>query len=63
MCGPTYRAFFPPGGASTAANARAICARCSVRSECLAYARSFDDTSGVWAGTTERERCRLGVVG
>jgi WhiB family transcriptional regulator, redox-sensing transcriptional regulator len=60
--GMPIETFFPPRGASTAANARAICARCSVRPECLAYARSFNGTSGVWAGTTERERRRLGVV-
>ena len=54
--------FFPAKGQSVvAANARAICARCEVRPQCLAYARSFNDTSGVWAGTTERERRHLGV--
>ena len=55
--------FFPPHGASVAtANARAICATCDVRPQCLAYARSFGDMSGVWAGTTEGERRRLGVA-
>jgi Transcription factor WhiB len=30
--------------------------------ECLDYARADSDTSGVWGGTTERERRHLGVA-
>ena len=36
--------------------AKALCARCSVRSECLAEAISDADRLGIWGGTTERER-------
>ena len=61
--GMPIETFFPPRGASVAAaNARAICSTCEVRPQCLAYARSFNDTSGVWAGTTEREGRHLGVA-
>ena len=35
--------------------ARAICAGCACRAECLAYALA-DDLLGIWAGTTTRER-------
>jgi WhiB family redox-sensing transcriptional regulator len=59
--GMPIETFFPAKGqAVAAANARTICASCEVRPQCLAYARSFSDTSGVWAGTTERERRHLG---
>jgi WhiB family transcriptional regulator, redox-sensing transcriptional regulator len=61
--GMPIETFFPAKGqAVAAANARTICASCEVRPQCLAYARSFSDTSGLWAGTTERERRHLGVA-
>jgi WhiB family redox-sensing transcriptional regulator len=37
----------------------ATCARCRVRDECLAYALAQPDLTGVWGGTTERERREL----
>jgi WhiB family redox-sensing transcriptional regulator len=50
--------FFPERGES-ATQAKAICARCAVQTECLAYAESFGAaTFGIWAGTSERERRR-----
>jgi WhiB family redox-sensing transcriptional regulator len=61
--GMPIEVFFPAKGQSVAAaNARAICSTCEVRPQCLAYARPIDGTSGVWAGTTERERRNLGVA-
>lgn len=53
--------FFPRKGAS-AANAKAICAACPVRSECLNYALSDPGIVGVWGATTERERKRMRSV-
>jgi len=50
--------FFPSLGAN-AAKARAICATCSVRQECLSYALADSESSGVWAGLSERERRKL----
>lgn len=47
--------FFPAEG-ETAAEARAICARCPVVKECLDYALSRPEKYGVWAGLAERER-------
>lgn len=54
--------FFPDKGGSTA-DAKAICARCDVRAECLEYALSFERghtelIHGVWGGlsTTQRRR-------
>lgn len=50
--------FFPNRGESTAP-AVAVCRRCPVQAECLAYvvtSRSPRILHGVWGGTTERER-------
>lgn len=50
--------FFPEQGGSTRA-AKAVCAACPVRDECLAYALERREQHGVWGGTTELERRRL----
>lgn len=48
--------FFPePGGNTTAARAKAICADCPVRAACLQWAKANDE-AGIWGGTTEDER-------
>jgi WhiB family redox-sensing transcriptional regulator len=39
--------------------ARAVCARCVVRAECLEYALAAHETIGVWGGLSERERRAL----
>lgn len=39
--------------------AKAVCATCPVRAECLAHAIAHDERYGIWGGTTGRER-RLG---
>ena len=38
--------------------ARALCARCTVREPCLAFALTHAGVIGVWAGTTDKERRR-----
>jgi WhiB family redox-sensing transcriptional regulator len=38
--------------------AKAICARCPVQPQCLAYALRVDETLGIWGGYTEVERRR-----
>jgi WhiB family redox-sensing transcriptional regulator len=52
--------FFPISNSGPAreqaAKAKAICAICQVRRECLAYALRTGQVHGVWGGTTERER-------
>lgn len=43
--------FFPePDELDQVAAAKAICARCIVRDDCLAQAVAFGDTDGIWAG-------------
>jgi WhiB family transcriptional regulator, redox-sensing transcriptional regulator len=39
--------------------AKAICARCPVREECLAFALEVRDPHGVWGGLNEMERRTL----
>lgn len=52
--------FFPVSEAGPALNqvaeAKAICARCPVTSECLAWALRAGEPVGVWGGTTPEER-------
>lgn len=36
--------------------AKAICRRCPVKPECLAYAMADPRIEGIWGGTTDRER-------
>jgi WhiB family transcriptional regulator, redox-sensing transcriptional regulator len=54
--------FFPISGAGPAlkqiAQAKAICADCSVRGKCLDFARQQDPLQGIWGGTTPEERLR-----
>jgi WhiB family transcriptional regulator, redox-sensing transcriptional regulator len=55
--------FFPLSdvgpGARQAAEAKAVCARCPVREQCLRYALENGLDHGVFGGTTERERRAL----
>jgi len=52
--------FFPVSSVGAAAErqvaeAKAVCARCSVRAECLDFALSADQAHGVWGGMSEQE--------
>ncbi len=55
--------FFPVARAGPAleqtAQAKAVCARCLVRTECLSYALGTGQDSGIWGGTTGEERRAL----
>lgn len=53
--------WFPElGQALQAEGAKAMCARCLVRPECLAWAMTQDaDLAGIWGGTTINERKAL----
>lgn len=52
--------FFPvPGDRATLANAKATCAVCPVRRECLTYALGTGSVYGVWGGADELERRAL----
>lgn len=55
--------FFPIGDGALAQaqmeRAKAICARCPVVRECLAWALKTGQDAGVWGGLTEQERRQL----
>jgi WhiB family redox-sensing transcriptional regulator len=52
--------FFPVAargpGAGEIAQAKAVCAACRVRRQCLQYALATHQVHGVWGGTSEDER-------
>ena len=50
--------FFPARGESVR-DAKAVCAVCSVRDECLDFALRMKVAHGVWGGLSERERRTL----
>jgi WhiB family transcriptional regulator, redox-sensing transcriptional regulator len=55
---------FFPVGTNHAANlqtraAKAVCGHCAVRAECLEWAMSSGQESGVWGGRSESERKAL----
>jgi WhiB family redox-sensing transcriptional regulator len=56
--GERVEMFIPDRGGPTA-RAKQLCARCTVRAECLRYALAVPDLVGYWAGTNERERRKL----
>ncbi len=41
------------------AQARALCAACPVRGECLSYALRAGESHGIWGGMNELQRARL----
>jgi WhiB family transcriptional regulator, redox-sensing transcriptional regulator len=55
--------FFPVSGVGPAlsqvAKAKAVCAGCRVRQQCLDYAMRTHQAHGVWGGMSEEERASL----
>lgn len=61
--GPHATVFFPPPRferkherLAREAAAKAICATCTVRRECLEYSLAIREPHGIWGGLTESER-------
>ncbi len=61
--GPQAAMFFPPSSferkedkAEREQRAKSICAGCSVRKDCLAYALRIREPHGIWGGLNESER-------
>jgi len=50
--------FFPARG-EPVAEAKAVCAGCQVRHQCLTYALTTREKFGIWGGLSERERRRI----
>jgi WhiB family redox-sensing transcriptional regulator len=55
--------FFPisatGSSGSQIAQAKAVCARCAVRQECMDFALDHGDVQGIWGATTDDERRKL----
>jgi WhiB family redox-sensing transcriptional regulator len=55
--------FFPIATGGTAegeaSSALRICARCTVRKQCLDFAMRTGETQGIWGGTTPDQRTRV----
>lgn len=55
--------FFPisatGSSGSQIAQAKAVCASCAVRQECMDFALDHGDVQGIWGGATDDERRRL----
>ncbi len=55
--------FFPVGETGPAlrqiTDAKDVCQQCQVIEECLVWAMTSGQESGIWGGTTERERRSL----
>jgi WhiB family redox-sensing transcriptional regulator len=61
LCRDTDPELFFPIGTTGAAlvqieHARAVCRQCPVQADCLDFALSTNQDSGVWGGTSEEER-------
>lgn len=52
-------AMWYPGEGDSATEAKAICARCAVRTECLQYAIDHAIRDGIWGGMGEKQRRRI----
>jgi hypothetical protein len=61
LCATTAPDAFFPEGNESAAIAKAICARCPVKQECLDYAVATRENEGVWGGLTPSERRKLWI--
>lgn len=64
--GPESALFFPPSHAEAKIDrdarerrAKAVCAGCPVRRQCLDYALRIGEQHGIWGGLTEVERRAL----
>lgn len=49
-----------PGKGANLKPAKAVCAGCPVRQECLEYALAWNIADGIWGGLSARERRGLG---
>jgi WhiB family redox-sensing transcriptional regulator len=50
---------FFPGRGQDVRPAKALCARCPVRADCLEYALADTGLQGIWGGTSARERRQI----
>lgn len=53
-----FDVFFPPKG-HPSREAKDICSRCDVISECALYALTNTELQGIWGGLSDRDRIRM----
>lgn len=59
LCAQTDPELFHPEQGGSPAKAKAVCAKCDVREQCLQWALDHDERNGVWGGLSGRERRKL----
>ncbi len=59
LCAQTDPELFSPGKGDSTKDAKAICARCEVRLQCLDYALENDERFGIWGGLSSKQRAKL----
>lgn len=60
LCMQTDPEIFFPGTGESGRDAKAVCGKCPVMTECAAYAIARTElTDGIWGGLSARERMRL----
>ena len=59
LCREHPEVSFHPGRGESATAAKAICARCLARQDCLAWAVETGEQDGIWGGLSGPERRRL----
>jgi WhiB family transcriptional regulator, redox-sensing transcriptional regulator len=59
LCAQTDPEEFFPGKGSDVRSAKFVCAGCPVLEQCRAYAVDRPNLSGIWGGTSDRERQAL----
>ena len=63
LCTQVDPEFWFPEKRESGREAKAVCARCEVRAECLSYALARVELLGVWGGTSEHARRRMRRAG
>ena len=59
LCAQTDPEVFFPEKGHTSTDAKRVCSRCEVKTECLEYALGHNEKFGIWGGLSERERRKL----
>ena len=56
LCAQTDPDVFHPEKGESTKQAKAVCVKCPVRTECLTWALTTNERFGIWGGLSERER-------
>ena len=63
ICAQTDPEIFFPAPGCPATQAKLMCSRCPVRSDCLNHAITHGEATGIWGGLSQRERHQLQKAG